>query len=123
MPTVNQAIAAKLAKGPQRQAKGSGKLAAVAAMMYSKVIDPGDWDRLKLDHGLDIILHRLDEHQWRLAMAREGVYPSDMEVEIVRTAFDVPEAAEEARSDKQYTHPKTKRVINYRRVEVTWQER
>ena len=123
MPTVREAQEAKLAKGPQRQAKGSGKLAALATTMYSKVIEPGDWDRVKLEHGLDIILHRLDDHQWRLAMAREGVYPSDMEVEIVRNAFDVPEAAEEARSEKQYTHPKTKRTINYRRVEVTWQER
>lgn len=123
MPTVREYQATKLAKGPQRQAKGSGKLATIAALMYSHVIDPGDWDRVKLENGLDVILHRLDEHQWRLAMAREGGYPSDMEVEIVRNAFDVPEAAEEARSEKQYTHPKTKREINYRRVEVTWQER
>lgn len=123
MPTVNQAIAAKLAKGPQRQAKGSGKLTEIATTMYSKVIEAGDWDRVKLSHGLDIILHRVDELQWRLAVAREGVYPSDMEVEVVRTAFDVPEAAEEARSEKEYTHPKTKRTIYYRRVEVTWQER
>lgn len=123
MPTVREYQAAKLAKGPQRQAKGSGKLAEIAAVMYSKVTDPGDWDRVKLEKGLDIILHRLDEHQWRLALAREDVYPSDMEVEIVRAAFDVPEAADESRSDKQYTHPKTKRTINYRRVEVTWQER
>lgn len=123
MPTVREYQAAKLAKGPRRQAKGSGKLAEIATTMYSKVIDAGDWDRVKLSHGLDIILHRISDEQWRLAMAREGVYPSDVEVELVRSAFDVPEEAEESHGEKQYTHPKTRRVINYRRVELTWQER
>jgi hypothetical protein len=111
---------------PTKTAKPPGdrsKLATVAAIMYSHVTKPKDWDRAKLANGLDIILQRVDEHQWRLAMARESVYPSDIEVEIVRSTFDVPEAAEEARSEKTYTHPKTHRLINYRRVEITWQER
>lgn len=109
-----------------RTAQPSGsrtRLAAIAATMYSNVVRPRDWDRTKLANGLDIILHRVDEHRWRLALAREGVYPSDIEVSIVRGCFDVPEAAEEERSEKQHRHPKTGREINYRRVEITWQER
>lgn len=115
-----------MTKATARPAKPSGdrsKLAAIATNMYSIVIDPGQWTRTKLAHGLDIILHRVDEQQWRLAMAREGVYPSDAEVQIVRSVFDVPAAAEEARSEKVHCHPKTRRQINYRRVEITWQER
>ena len=105
-------------------ASGSrSKLAAIATTMYSKAVRPGDWDRTKLANGLDIILHRVDDTRWRLALARVGVYPSDMEVEIIRDTFDVPDAAEEARSEKQHTHPKTGRTITYRRVEITWQER
>lgn len=127
MPTVREYQAEKLARGQQRPKvqkvrSGGTKLASVAAMMYSKVVDVGDWDRFKLTNGLDIILHRVTDSQWRLAMAREGVYPSEVEVELLRTAFDVPEAAEEARSEKSHTHPKTKRQISYRRVELTWQE-
>lgn len=128
MATVAMTQAAKLAKGQQQPkvtkvASGGTKLASIAAMMYSKVVDVGDWDRFKLVNGLDIILHRVTDTQWRLALAREGVYPSDVEVELLRTAFDAPEAAEEARSDKQHTHPKTGRTITYKRVELTWQER
>jgi hypothetical protein len=125
MPTVREYQAAKQAKGqaqPKAQNKGGNKLASIAAMMYSKVVDVGDWDRFKLVNGLDIILHRVTETQWRLALAREGAYPSEVEVELVRNAFDVPAAAEEARSDKSHTHPKTKRQIVYNRVEITWQE-
>jgi hypothetical protein len=110
-------------RDPAKSSGDRSKLAAIAATMYSNVIRPGDWDRSKLAHGLDIILHRVDDHQWRLAMARDGVYPSDAEVAIVRSAFDVPEAADEARSEKQHRHTKTNRIINYRRVEITWQER
>ena len=109
----------------QAPAKPSGsrsKLAAIAATMYSNVVRPRAWDRTKLANGLDIILHRVDETRWRLAVARESVYPSPAEVEIIRDTFDVPDAAAEARSEKQYQHPKTQRTITYRRVEITWQE-
>jgi len=108
---------------PAKPSGSRSKLAAVATNMYSLVTDPGQWTRTKLANGLDIILHRVDDHRWRLALARESVYPSDSEVAIIRDTFDVPEAAEEARSEKQHRHPKTHREINYRRVEITWQER
>lgn len=108
---------------PQPASGSRSRLAAIATTMYSNVTAPGKWDRAKLQNGLDIILHRVDDHRWRLAMAREGVYPSDAEVKIVRSLFDIPAAAEEARSEKAHRHPKTGRTITYRRVEITWQER
>ena len=45
-----------------------------------------------------------------------------MEIETVRTHFDIPAAADEARSEKKHVHSKTNRTITYRRVEITWQE-
>ena len=114
----------RITQPPAQRPSGSrSKLTAVAATMYSNVVRPRDWDRTKLQNGLDIILHRVDETRWRLALARESVYPSESEVAIIRDTFDVPDAAEESRSEKQHTHPKTHREITYRRVEITWQER
>lgn len=108
---------------PAKPSGSRSKLAAVAATMYSNVVQPRAWDRTKLANGLDIILHRVDDTRWRLAVARESVYPSPAEVEIIRDTFDVPDAAEESRSEKLHRHPKTHREITYRRVEITWQER
>ena len=52
-----------------RPSGNRSKLAAIATTMYSNVTAPGAWDRAKLQNGLDIILHRVDDHQWRLATA------------------------------------------------------
>lgn len=98
------------------------KLTGIARTMRAKADQPGKWDRVKLAHGLDIILHHLGESQWRLALAREGVYPSEHEVAIVRGAFSVPEAAEEMSSEKAHKHPQTGRTINYHRIEIIWEE-
>ena len=104
------------------KAKPKSKLDSIAVNMYSQVSIPGDWQRTKLANGLDVILQQVEEHRWRLAMARENVFPSDTEVDTCRKCFDVPAAAEEQRSEKQYKHPKTGRVIEYRRVELFWME-
>lgn len=99
-----------------------GKLDIIAEQMYDQVHAPGEWTRYKLTNGLDIILQRIDEQRWRLAMARESTYPSGAEVRVVRDRWNVPEAADETRSEKQHRHPKTGRVINYCRVELTWKQ-
>lgn len=96
-------------------------LESIAMDMYERVA-PGEWCRTKLANGLDIILQRIDDRRWRLALAREGVYPSETEVTTCRRYFDVPDTADEQRSPRQYHHPKTRRVIEYRRVEITWTE-
>jgi hypothetical protein len=102
--------------------KPRNKLEGIAINMYSQIGVPGDWQRTKLANGLDVILQQVDDHRWRLAMARENVYPSVTEVDVCRKYFEVPEAAEEQRSEHQYEHPKTHRVIEYRRVELFWTE-
>ncbi len=102
--------------------KPKTKLDAIAVNMYSEVTKPGEWQRMKLANGLDVILQHVDDGRWRLALARENVYPSDVEVDVCRKSFEVPAAAEEQRSEKKHTHPKTGRVIEYRRVELFWME-
>ncbi|MBK8772674.1 MAG: hypothetical protein IPM06_19915 [Rhizobiales bacterium] len=104
------------------KAKPKNMLDSIAVGMFSQISIPGEWQRTKLANGLDVILQQVEEHRWRLAMARENVYPSDTEVDVCRNAFDVPSAAEEQRSAHQYRHPKTHRVIEYRRVELFWTE-
>jgi hypothetical protein len=55
-------------------------------------------------------------------LGREGVYPSDTEIEICRKAFGVPDAAELARRTAPFRHPKSHRVITYYVAELTWVE-
>ena len=102
--------------------KAPTKLEMIAMTMYSQVTEPGEWQRMKLANGLDVILQHVNDGRWRLALARENVYPSDVEVDVCRKSFDVPDAAEEQRSEKQHKHPKTGRIIEYRRVELFWME-
>lgn len=74
-----------------------------------------------LARGLTIVMQRF-EGNWRLALGREGVDPSAMEVEICKDAFKVPEGAWEERLTKAYIHPKTHRTINYHVVNFKWVE-
>jgi hypothetical protein len=103
--------------------RGSSRLAVIAATMYRNAAIPGAWDRVALPSGLNIILHRVTDQRWRLALARESVYPSDVEVQVIRAAFAVPVDADETRGEKLHRHPKTGREITYRRIEITWLER
>ena len=58
----------------------------------------------------------------RLAAGREKVDPSDMEIDIIRKSFGVPESAEPQRKQVASTNPKSKRVIIWHVVEVQWVE-
>ena len=53
-------------------------------------------------------------------MAREGVYPSAVEVQVMRNAFDVPVATEEVNKQKPRFHPKTGRLIRLHLIEMEW---
>lgn len=98
------------------------RLDQIAVQMRQAVARPGEWTRYKMAHGLDIILHHTDDVHWRLAAAREGAYPSVSEIEVLRERFGVPFAAEETRSQKYHTHPKTGRRIAYHVVEIIWRQ-
>ncbi len=102
-------------------------LKQLAAGMYTTL----DWAQQRgqsrayimrtLANGLQIVLS-YDAEQWRIALRREGVPPGENEIEIVRAAFAIPDAA--ARFDNMQTepHPKTGRKIRYFRVELLWRE-
>jgi len=98
-----------------------GNLIAIADNMRTLVQAPG-WAQHTLPRGLQVIFQRTQDSRMRLAMARETVYPSDTEVELVCAAFGVPEGAETQRSQKAWTNPKTGRAILYSRIEVYWRE-
>lgn len=74
-----------------------------------------------LPHGLHLVMQR-NGRQWRLALGRETVFPSDVEVTICRTAFNVPEETPEERVKRFHVHPKTRRYIRYHVVEMHWHE-
>lgn len=95
---------------------------ALAADLAAQAARPGHYGRVKLSSGLDIILHRIDAHRWRLALAREDGFPSGEEVETWRTLVGAPVSAEPQRTYKQHKHPKTRRPILYQVVELTWRE-
>lgn len=74
-----------------------------------------------LMRGLQVVLAR-NGKQWRLALGREGVYPSDVEVEVCRRAFQAPVGAEITRREATSRHPKTGRKIRHLVVELMWLE-
>ncbi len=74
-----------------------------------------------LAKGLKVVMQRTHGN-WRLALGREGVYPSEMEVEICKAAFRVPVGCAEVRLVKPSVHPKTRRAISYHVVNLTWVE-
>jgi hypothetical protein len=108
-----------------RTGSKDNRLMTIADDMRDTLETQGDEAALHrpLPHGLQIVMQRRDRHHWRLALGREGIYPSDTEIETCRRAFHVPEAAEIARRTAQYRHPKSGRTITYYVAELTWVEK
>jgi hypothetical protein len=100
------------------------RLAALACSLRRRLEGRGDHAALHhpLPQGLQLVMQRQDRNRWRLALGREGVYPSDTEIETCRRAFAVPDAAELTRRTAPYQHPKTQRRITYYIAELTWRE-
>jgi len=99
------------------------RLDSLAANMRAQLepIDNG-WLQLPLPGGLIIVLQRNAEH-WRLALGRETVAPSDIEVDVCARAFQVPPGSEPAWTTKSRQVAKTNRVAQYHVAELTWEER
>lgn len=77
----------------------SKKLAEIAAEMRAAVGSRGSrvvW----LPRGLEIVLIR-NEERFLVKVRREGVYPSEQEVEVVSRAFGVPVGTEPVRRTAQ----------------------
>ncbi len=75
-----------------------------------------------LPHGLQLVMQRKDRCHWRLALAREGAYPSATEIDLCRRAFAVPDAADLTHRKRVFRHPKSHRRITYFVAELTWIE-
>lgn len=103
----------------------TGKLAAIAQEMRQEA-GHGRRARRNLPHGLVLVLEITEadpqRRRWRLAAGREKVDPSDMEVDIVRSTFGVPDSAEPQRKQVASTNRKSGRVIIWHVVEVSWTE-
>ena len=74
-----------------------------------------------LARGLKVVMQRT-QGNWRLALGREGVYPSEQEIEICRAAFHVPAGCAESMRVAFSVHTKTRRTIQYHVVDMTWRE-
>lgn len=98
------------------------KLATIADEMKTLVGQEPTWAQRSLPRGLRIIYQRTEDGRLRLACAREDIYPSDVEIDLVRQAFAVPAAAEEERSEHRWLNPKTNRPVRFYRVELKWME-
>ena len=98
----------------------SKKLAVIAQEMRAAV-GAGGYRLIPLARGLQIGLHRRED-RFRLVVRREGVFPSEQEVEIVRQAFGVPEECVAEVGSKTEQHPVTKRTIRWQVVELRWRE-
>jgi hypothetical protein len=77
------------------------------------------WNMRTLPRGLQMLLSYQDE-QWRLALRREGVAPSEEEISLCLAAFDVPDTCGRARRISKET--KYHQTAVYHIVELTWRE-
>lgn len=99
------------------------KLPEIAGRMRAALVgrDSG-WVQQDLGRGLAIVLSR-DGDQYRLAMRREGVYPSIDEVAICSRVFGVPDGSEPVRvTPRKSKSPADGRTVVYYVVELHWRE-
>jgi hypothetical protein len=68
------------------------------------------------------IVYAYQGDKWRLTLRREDRPVSEDEIESIRTAFDVPEAAQLVRSSGTDQHPVSRRRIKFYRAEFLWRE-
>jgi hypothetical protein len=98
------------------------KLQEIAERMRTAIVAQSfGWTRKTLPGGLDLVLSHRGEN-WRLALRREKIYPSDMEAEILFKAFAVAEGTEPEKRQHTEEQPTTKRKIDWRIVEFNWIE-
>lgn len=83
---------------------------------------PRGWLHQKLHRGLHVILERKDDTEWRLAIAREQVYPGPVEAAVVEQAFELPPGSEPAKKVSYYQDNSTRRRVKYFVLEWMWRE-
>ena len=98
----------------------AGRLDTIAAEMRTTLQQTdARFVHRKLTHGLELVLQRTGR-QYRLALGRPGVAPSDSEIEICARAFCVHADAEPGRTVKE--RPGKTGVITYHVAELYWTE-
>lgn len=98
-------------------------LTTVATDLRTLVGAQPGWAQSSLPRGTRIIYQRTEEGLTRLAVAREDAYPDADELDRLRAAFAIPASIEPDYSEVRSLNPKTKRPINYYRVQFKWMER
>jgi hypothetical protein len=97
-------------------------LTIVARSMRNMIdLKPAAWVKRELPRGLQLILSH-NNASYRLALAREGVYPSDEEIAICMAHFAVPEGTDPKRFETQTYQAKTGRNVRLYVVELIWRD-
>ena len=72
----------------------------IANEMYQRCQKIPSWTKHNFTRDLELVLQRQDRNRWRLAMRRINKTPSDVEVAIIRQAFEVPDSTEATTVEK-----------------------
>lgn len=80
------------------------------------------WVHRRLSRGLEIVIQRTGS-RYRLAIARQGTWPSDDELAVVAKRFNATAAADfPERTTKKFRNPKTDTEITYHVIQIEWTE-
>ena len=98
------------------------QLTAIAAEMRALITDAGaSYAHRRLAHGLELVLLRRGQ-QWRLALGRPGVRPSEQEVAVCMEAFGVAPDTEWHYDQKYKTGKLRNQGVVYHLAEMFWTE-
>ena len=98
------------------------KLQVIANRMRASVAGRAfGWTQQTLPGGLDVVLSHNGE-KWRLALRREKVFPSQVEMGILCDVFGVAEGTEPQRRQTCDVNEVTQRRIEWRCIEYNWRE-
>ena len=96
-------------------------LSNLAAAMRQQLAERNGYRTLPLSRGLEIVLARADA-RWTLTLKRADTPPSEVEIRIARTAFDVPEEPAMRAFRRKLPSPKTGELLTYHGIELSWRE-
>lgn len=100
-----------------------GALSVMAEEMRSTVLahQPPMAVWRPLQRGLILVLERTADQEWRLALGRKDVYPSEQEIAICQGAFTVPVGTQVAKRTRQRLNSQ-RELVTFYVVEMFWRE-
>jgi len=97
-------------------------LVQIAAELRGQLIsDPTAYVPFRLRSGLEGVLSRYGDH-WILTLQRPNTRPAEAEVRRCRAVFGVPEETARRMFSRQVLMAKTRALVLYLGVEMTWWE-